>query len=188
LLAPVEAVFLTSDWVEFGTKKSLGATVSVITGISEKALNECCWTEYSVAQKMSWDVARRTTRPEDGVYCLMGLFGVNMQLLYGEDHKAFLRLQEEISRQSDDKLIFAWSYPEEEHSHTRISGLIVPSLEYFRQASRIELLEQENGEEYENTFEVVNQFVRIKVRLVDKVKAMTILHLIKKRDTTSQDC
>ena len=178
LLAPVEVVFLSSDWEEIGTKKSLGATVSAITGVSEIALDERCWPKYSVAQKMSWAAARCTTRPEDGAYCLMGLFGVNMPLLYGEGRRAFLRLQEEILKQSDDQSIFAWSYPEEEHSHTRISGLVAPSPKYFKHASQIEPLEKEVGEEYENIFEIVNHLMRIRVRLVDKVKAMRIQRLI----------
>jgi len=38
----------------------------------------------------------------------MGLFGVNMPLLYGEGRRAFLRLQLEIIRMSDDESIFAW--------------------------------------------------------------------------------
>ena len=94
LLAPAEVVFLGSDWVEIGTKKSLRAAVSRVTRISEKVLDECHWTEYSVAQKMSWAAGRRTTRLEDEAYCLMGLFDVNMPLLYGEGRKAFSRLQQ----------------------------------------------------------------------------------------------
>ena len=42
-------------------------------------------------------------------YCLMGLFDVNMPLLYGEGRKAFDRLQLEIINNSDDDSIFAWS-------------------------------------------------------------------------------
>ncbi|KAK8060677.1 hypothetical protein PG996_010607 [Apiospora saccharicola] len=61
--------------------------------------------------RMSWAANRRTTRGEDIAYCLMGLFGVNMPLLYGEGSKAFLRLQEEILRIIDDDTIFAWSEP-----------------------------------------------------------------------------
>ena len=178
LLAPVEVVFLSSDWEEIGTKKSLGPTVSAITGVSARALDERCWPQYSVAQKMSWAAARCTTRPEDGAYCLMGLFGVNMPLLYGEGRRAFLRLQEEILKQSDDQSIFAWSYPEEDHSHTQISGLIAPSPKYFKDASQIEPLKKEVGEEYENIFEIVNHLMRIRVRLVDKVKGMRIQRLI----------
>ncbi|RFU33628.1 hypothetical protein B7463_g2650, partial [Scytalidium lignicola] len=62
LLAPTEVVFLSSDWVEIGSKKSLLSTVSRIAGIDEKALDEYRWTEYSVAQKMSWAAGRQTTR------------------------------------------------------------------------------------------------------------------------------
>jgi hypothetical protein len=59
---------------------------------------------------MSWAAGRETTRPEDIAYCLMGMFNVNMPLLYGEGaHKAFYRLQEEIVNTSLDHSIFAWA-------------------------------------------------------------------------------
>jgi hypothetical protein len=46
-------------------------------------------------------------------YCLMGIFDVNMPLLYGEGGvKAFLRLQEEIIKVSADGTIFAWTNPQ----------------------------------------------------------------------------
>ncbi|KAF2430607.1 hypothetical protein EJ08DRAFT_715248 [Tothia fuscella] len=57
---------------------------------------------------MCWASNRNTTRREDLAYCLMGLFDVNMPLLYGEGEKAFIRLQEEIVRQSADQSIFSW--------------------------------------------------------------------------------
>jgi hypothetical protein len=38
------------------------------------------------------------TRIEDLAYCLLGIFNINMPLLYGEGPKAFRRLQEEIIR------------------------------------------------------------------------------------------
>jgi hypothetical protein len=57
---------------------------------------------------MYWASKRRTTRKEDEAYCLMGLFGVNMPLLYGEGNKAFIRLQQEIARTTDDQSILAW--------------------------------------------------------------------------------
>lgn len=63
----------------------------------------------SVAQKMSWASRRTTTRLEDMAYSLMGIFDVNMPLLYGEGQKAFIRLQHEIVRVSDDESIFAWT-------------------------------------------------------------------------------
>ncbi|KAK5626744.1 hypothetical protein RRF57_002459 [Xylaria bambusicola] len=57
---------------------------------------------------MSWASRRRTTRIEDEAYCLLGLFGVSMPLLYGEGRRAFRRLQEEIIKELDDESIFAW--------------------------------------------------------------------------------
>ena len=64
----------------------------------------------ATAMKMSWAASRTTTCREDLAYCLLGIFNVNMPLLYGEGEKAFLRLQEEIMRQSGDLSIFAWGY------------------------------------------------------------------------------
>lgn len=58
---------------------------------------------------MSWASDRSTTREEDIAYCLLGIFNVNMPLLYGEGHKAFVRLQEEIMKGSTDQSLFAWS-------------------------------------------------------------------------------
>ncbi|KAG7050017.1 HET-domain-containing protein [Colletotrichum scovillei] len=67
---------------------------------------------FSVAEKMSWASRRETTRLEDKAYSLMGLFDVNMPLLYGEGEKAFFRLQEEIIKKTDDESIFSWGYGE----------------------------------------------------------------------------
>jgi hypothetical protein len=51
---------------------------------------------------------RETTRVEDLAYCLMGIFGINMPMLYGEGERAFTRLQEEIIKVLDDYSLFAW--------------------------------------------------------------------------------
>ncbi|KAK3988769.1 vegetative incompatibility protein HET-E-1 [Cladorrhinum sp. PSN332] len=172
LLAPAELVFVGSDWREIGTKRSLCGTVSQITGIGTKSLEERRWSEYSVAQKMSWAVGRQTTRPEDQAYCLMGLFDVNMPMLYGEGHKAFARLQQEILKQSDDQSLFAWSYPEDQHSHTQLSGLLAPSPDYFSHASKVEVLQYGPGEQYENPFELVHRLVRINMKVVDNIQGL----------------
>jgi hypothetical protein len=60
---------------------------------------------------MFWASDRRTTRKEDRAYCLLGLFDVNMPLLYGEGEKAFSRLQEHIAASSTDHSLFAWGIP-----------------------------------------------------------------------------
>lgn len=62
---------------------------------------------------MSWAARRQTTQEEGLAYCLMGIFNVNMPLLYGEGPKAFIRLQEEILREMRDVSLFAWCSNEE---------------------------------------------------------------------------
>lgn len=107
LLAPKEVVFYDRNWQYLGSKGELKAQISVVTGIEEGHMVDN--NRASVAQKMSWASNRKTTRVEDVAYSLMGIFDVNMPLLYGEGKKAFTRLQHEIVKMSDDESIFAWT-------------------------------------------------------------------------------
>jgi hypothetical protein len=80
---------------------------------------------FSIASKMSWAAKRTTTRSEDVAYCLLGIFDVNMPLLYGEGStKAFVRLQEEIMKGSDDQSLFAWYRP---NASSEAHGLLAKS-------------------------------------------------------------
>ncbi|KAL8645154.1 MAG: hypothetical protein Q9210_006868 [Variospora velana] len=137
LLAPEHVHFLDRRWRSIGTKRSMIDEISEITMIDVHHLRprigaglEPCTKksdcrghfyrsldllgpsddEASIATKMSWASKRQTSRTEDMAYCLLGLFDVNMPLLYGEGHKAFRRLQYEIIKQSSDDSIFAWRY------------------------------------------------------------------------------
>ncbi|KAK0739504.1 heterokaryon incompatibility protein-domain-containing protein [Apiosordaria backusii] len=65
----------------------------------------------STGQIMSWAAYRFTTRKEDEAYSLLGLFGVNMPMLYGEGRHAFQRLQQEILKTSSDQSILAFDRP-----------------------------------------------------------------------------
>ncbi|KAI0012033.1 HET-domain-containing protein [Xylariaceae sp. FL0662B] len=62
------------------------------------------------ALKLSWMSERVTTREEDMAYCLLGLVGVKMPLLYGEGSRAFGRLQEEIIKVSTDLSVLAYGF------------------------------------------------------------------------------
>jgi hypothetical protein len=118
LIAPGNVVFYHNGWHNrgawggwnyIGDKKSMTDALSRITGISVLTLQTGDMEGVSVARKMSWAAKRVTTRAEDMAYCLMGIFDVNMPLLYGEGgEKAFVRLQEEIMKDSDDESLFAW--------------------------------------------------------------------------------
>src|SRR5690349_3350552 len=102
LLALSELHFFDHVWRPMGSEKSLGSRVEKITGIPEKALHDLDLTEYCIADELSWSAGRQTTREEDRAYSLLGLFEINMPLLYGEGTRAFRRLQEEIMRSSTD--------------------------------------------------------------------------------------
>lgn len=107
LLAPSDLRFYNQTWSYIGSKLGLKHTISDITGIDEAVLDGTCLLHtLPIAQRMSWAAKRITTRVEDIAYCLLGIFGIAMPLLYGEGEKAYLRLQEEIIRRSDDLSIF----------------------------------------------------------------------------------
>ncbi|KAL8376498.1 hypothetical protein RB595_007541 [Gaeumannomyces hyphopodioides] len=109
LLAPGRVFFFNPAWRVIGSKRTLQLILDRITGIEKQALaggNGARLGDYSVATKMTWASKRQTTRVEDVAYCLLGIFNVNMPLLYGEGEKAFRRLQEEILRCIDDPSIF----------------------------------------------------------------------------------
>lgn len=137
LIAPSEIIFLSQDWHEIGTKRSLRRALFRITRIDEDILmNQKSLECVSVARRMSWAAHRRTTRPEDIAYCLMGIFSVNMPMLYGEGStKAFLRLQEEIMKHSDDQSIFAWV--NSDASSSSLHGLMATSPANFAGCSDI---------------------------------------------------
>lgn len=85
-----------TNWRHLGDRERLSPLIESTTGIPGDLL---CGprpvSKFSVSKMMSWAANRKTTRQEDMAYCLMGLFGVNIPLLYGEGPNAFLRLQEE---------------------------------------------------------------------------------------------
>lgn len=108
LLAPSLIEFFDAEWNSLGTKDTLVQEISDITNIALGALTYTNPFEFSVADRMSWAANRQTTREEDMAYSLLGIFDVNMPLIYGEGKRAFHRLQEEILRVSEDLTIFAW--------------------------------------------------------------------------------
>lgn len=110
LIAPTELRFVNRAWMEIGDKLSLQDTISRITNIEIGVLfgeKELC--DVSIAQRMSWASKRQTSRPEDRAYSLLGIFGTHLPMIYGEGGRnAFVRLQEEIIKNSADLSIFAW--------------------------------------------------------------------------------
>ncbi|KAI1292977.1 heterokaryon incompatibility protein-domain-containing protein [Xylaria venustula] len=109
LLAPADVVFFSANWEHLTTKLKSVDILSTITGIEKAYLEGDPLEDASAAKKMSWAANRETTRIEDNAYCLLGIFDVNMPLIYGESKKAFKRLQEEILKANpEDHTLFAW--------------------------------------------------------------------------------
>jgi len=121
LIAPGVVYFHGAGWKPMGSRDDLLDVIVSITNISASYFKDGNLSGFSAAQKLSWAARRRTTRLEDEAYCLLGLFDINMPLLYGEGTRAFQRLQEEILRQSEDDSLFA-------HSH---GDIMAPSPESF---------------------------------------------------------
>ncbi|KAF2435684.1 HET-domain-containing protein [Tothia fuscella] len=141
LVAPRELVFLNSSWAVLGTKDVFAERIADITNIDVMILsNPSQLQKASVAKRMSWASKRVTTREEDMAYCLLGVFDVNMPLLYGEGRKAFVRLQEEILKSSTDQSLFSWTpdatrYANQEHSGA--TGVLAQHPSEFAQTSHI---------------------------------------------------
>jgi hypothetical protein len=100
-------VFFANDWTSLGDKSALGTTIARITGVAREYLEGEDLGMASISMRMSWAAGRQATRAEDIAYSLLGIFDVNMPLLYGEGKmKAFRRLQEEIMKTTEDGTYF----------------------------------------------------------------------------------
>lgn len=164
LVAPRELVFFDKHWREIGDKERLQPSLTSRTKINGNfLLYPQGISRASISQRMSWFSGRNTTVHEDTAYCLLGLFGVNMPLLYGEGkERAFRRLQEEIMRYSDDHSLFAWK---SETALERGSGLFAGSPDCFQETGEYE--HQPNGAN-NRPFEMTNKGISIDLYLHQK--------------------
>ncbi|KAF2827828.1 hypothetical protein CC86DRAFT_465661 [Ophiobolus disseminans] len=92
-----DPVFYDKHWHFWGTRKQLAHALADVTKIDIDVLQRewqmISFAPYSIATRMFWASRRETTRPEDIVYYLFGLFDVHLPPLYGEGGgKAFIRL------------------------------------------------------------------------------------------------
>lgn len=124
LLAPRRVIYYDYEWELLGHQRRMDGSnpgslelvgpnllevVSKITSIPKAYMTGAkSLQQATIAQRMSWAANRKTTRAEDEAYSLLGIFGINMPLLYGEGRDAFTRLQEEIIKRTADQSILAW--------------------------------------------------------------------------------
>jgi hypothetical protein len=97
LIAPASVEFFSKGGDRLGDKESLKQTLHEITGIAVRALEGSPMTSFTVDERMQWAQGRNTKRKEDAAYSLLGIFDVQMPLLYGEGRqKAMDRLRKEV--------------------------------------------------------------------------------------------
>jgi len=166
LLAPKKLAFFTAKWAEIGDRATFSRAIEDRTRIDAKFLDghaERYLSRTSIGEKMSWASQRKTTRVEDTAYCLLGILGVNMPLLYGEGAGAFIRLQEELIRHSDDQTIFVsdWRSGAKQVLDTDpYQGVLARSPAAF---SRCNSLESRGDSSHRARFALTNQGVAISV-------------------------
>lgn len=161
LLAPRTVVFFSSEWTLIGTKASMAKLIASITSIDVDYLTGLqSIRSASVAKKMSWAAHRQTRRIEDTAYCLMGIFSVNMTMLYGEGSKAFLRLQRRIWKQYEDQSLFMWFDPRMDPKTPH--GLLADSPAVFAKTGHYYAFDNIEGK---SPLEMTSKGVRVDLRV-----------------------
>ncbi|KAF2260180.1 HET-domain-containing protein [Lojkania enalia] len=120
LIAPSLVQFFSRGGSFLGSKKSRELQIHQITGIAVEALQGAPLSQISTAERLSWAAQRQTKVEEDAAYCLLGIFDIQMPLIYGEGRqKALDRLQRKIKRSLGAPITSthaAWIVPFERNS------------------------------------------------------------------------
>ena len=104
LLAPRSVEFFSRDGTRLGDRESLKQTIHEVTKIPLEALPGSDMSKFGVEERFSWAEDRETTREEDGAYCLLGILGCYLPLIYVEGKEmALKRLRKEV--QEGERLV-----------------------------------------------------------------------------------
>jgi hypothetical protein len=162
LIAPRHVKFFDCEWKAVGPRSGLVQEIAKIARIDEEALwgssSEKYIQETSMAKRISCASRRETTRKEDEAYCLLGLLGVQMALLYGERGEAFRRLQEGITKVSTDQSIFAWTADEQRQQQERRYNVFAHSPRDFRNSWNMQAIKGK-----EQSFQLANRKLSIRL-------------------------
>lgn len=108
LLAPASVEFFSQQGRRLGDKRTLEQTIYEATNIPLAALRgEATLLDFSIEDRLGWAAKRQATLEEDTAYCLLGIFGVFLPLIYGEGRaSAEARLKTAIvgARNAEDVL------------------------------------------------------------------------------------
>ncbi|KAF9476972.1 hypothetical protein BDN70DRAFT_995264 [Pholiota conissans] len=117
LIAPKRMQFYNREWIHLisdtgmdSNDKANPVTQRIVTrrtGIEvEELVSFDPLRGSDVPTRMRWAASRTTTRPEDRAYSLMGIFGVNFSISYGEgSERAFFRLILSIITSRDTPIV-----------------------------------------------------------------------------------
>lgn len=164
LIAPKQVGFYSREWEYIGNRSSyMASQIERITGIDVEILMDPSRLDsVSVAKRMSWLSRRVTTRVEDRAYCMLGIFDINMPLLYGEGPKAFMRLQEEIIKISNDHTIFCWQWDDTIPSDW--TSVLAPSPDVFKYSGNFVSTTSRQGKV--STYSMTNAGLHINVEMI----------------------
>lgn len=166
LIAPHNLRFYNKGWTFVGNKGDLCDLVEEITGIPTNFLLGMAELHHaSVAQRMSWAAKRITKRQEDMAYCLLGIFGIYMPMIYGEGDKAFRRLQEHIMKDVGDDSILAWDLDPSGWTPACAAGItpgsaLAPAPSFFANSGQVTAVDRSG-----HSFDVQGGTIRLPVRL-----------------------
>ncbi|TRX90609.1 hypothetical protein FHL15_008582 [Xylaria flabelliformis] len=189
LLAPGRVLFFTREWKLICNRTFLASEIGLITGISRQyLLHGGTHPQRAYAsEKMSWLSKRETTRIEDMAYCMLGLFDINMPLLYGEGRKAFLRLQEEIIRVSNDHTIFCWTWTDTV-PNTWVS-MLAPWPDTFVNSSGFVAASTSDGYESVPTpYSITNVGLSIKLPAICTISSWFVFLDVRHKDSAENTC
>lgn len=138
LLAPERLKFYNKNWEAltqdendkphtYGSSSPIHAAIEEATGITPFELQYFKPGVSNLETKMVWAAHRMTTRGEDRVYSLLGVFSVSFPIAYGEGiERAFFRLIEAILHSFHNVLgILNWA--SQPISHNIHSSRLIPS-------------------------------------------------------------
>lgn len=98
LLAPSKVIFYDRDWQRLGSRKELAKEIHRFTRIPTTALCGKDPREFSHDDRWSWSEGRETTKTEDKVYSMLGLFNIFIGANYGEGQtNALMRAKRAIA-------------------------------------------------------------------------------------------
>ncbi|KAI4682798.1 uncharacterized protein J4E84_007263 [Alternaria hordeiaustralica] len=122
LIAPSSVRFYSKESRFLGDKDELAGTISKVTRIPGPALEGLELSRFSKKERMSWTEGRITTVPEDAAYCLIGIFDVELPMLYADDN--YERRKKKAQRMLEKAITEAETDADHERLHdvVRIGG------------------------------------------------------------------